>query len=81
MIKTAYLHILVSIALLAVFTLEVFANNDLKLLQKFGHRPIILLGGNTTLIGDPSKDSTRKILNQKQINRNIKSIKKVFGKI
>ena len=34
----------------------------LKLMQKHGHRPIILLGGGTTLIGDPSgKDSTRKI--------------------
>ena len=38
----------------------------LKLMQKHGHKPIILLGGGTTLIGDPSgKDSTRKILNQK----------------
>ena len=40
----------------------------LKLMQKHGHRPIILLGGGTTLIGDPSgKDNTtRKILNQKR---------------
>ncbi len=54
----------------------------LKLMQKFGHRPIVLLGGGTTLIGDPSgKDSTRKILNQKDINNNIKGIKKVFLKI
>ena len=54
----------------------------LKLMQKHGHRPIILLGGGTTLIGDPSgKDTTRKILNQKEIKRNIKSIKKVFNKI
>ena len=54
----------------------------LKLMQKFGHRPIILLGGGTTLIGDPSgKDSTRKILSQKEIKKNIKSIKKVFNKI
>ena len=38
----------------------------LRLLQKYGHRPIILLGGGTTLIGDPSgKDTTRKILNEK----------------
>ena len=38
----------------------------LKLMQKHGHQPIVLLGGGTTLIGDPSgKDSTRKILNQK----------------
>ena len=38
----------------------------LKLMQKHGHRPIVLLGGGTTLIGDPSgKDSTRKILDQR----------------
>ena len=54
----------------------------LKLMQKYGHRPIILLGGGTTLIGDPSgKDSTRKILKQTDIDNNIKSIKKVFNKI
>jgi tyrosyl-tRNA synthetase len=54
----------------------------LKLMQKYGHQPIILLGGGTTLIGDPSgKDSTRKILEQKTINNNIQSIKKVFNKI
>ena len=51
-------------------------------MQKYGHKPIVLLGGGTTLIGDPSgKDSTRKILNQKEITSNIKSIKKVFNKI
>ncbi len=54
----------------------------LKLMQKYGHRPIVLLGGGTTLIGDPSgKDSTRKILAQNEIKNNIKSIKKVFNKI
>ncbi len=54
----------------------------LKLMQKHGHRPIVLLGGGTTLIGDPSgKDSTRKILNHKEIKKNIKNIKKVFNKI
>ena len=54
----------------------------LKLMQKHGHRPIILLGGGTTLIGDPSgKDTTRKILDQKDINKNIKSIKQVFNKV
>ncbi len=54
----------------------------LRLMQKHGHKPIILLGGGTTLIGDPSgKDSTRKILNEKIIKKNIKSIKKVFNKI
>ena len=54
----------------------------LRLMQKHGHQPIVLLGGGTTLIGDPSgKDSTRKILEQDQIKKNIKSIKKVFNKI
>ena len=54
----------------------------LKLMQKHGHRPIVLLGGGTTLIGDPSgKDSTRKILKQNEIKKNILSIKKVFSKI
>ena len=54
----------------------------LKLMQKHGHQPIVLLGGGTTLIGDPSgKDSTRKIIDQKKIKNNIQSIKKVFNKI
>ncbi len=54
----------------------------LRLLQKHGHRPIVLLGGGTTLIGDPSgKDTTRKILKEKEINKNIKGIKKVFEKL
>ena len=51
----------------------------LRLLQKYGHQPIVLLGGGTTLIGDPSgKDETRKILDKKEIDRNIKSIENVF---
>jgi len=54
----------------------------LRLLQKYGHQPIVLLGGGTTLIGDPSgKDSTRKILDEKSINYNIKKIKKIFEKL
>ena len=54
----------------------------LKLMQKHGHRPIILLGGGTTLIGDPSgKDVTRKILKKEKINKNIHSIKKIFKKV
>ena len=53
----------------------------LKLMQKYGHQPIVLLGGGTTLIGDPSgKDATRKILEQSEINNNIKSIKKFLIK-
>ncbi len=54
----------------------------LKLMQKHGHQPIVLLGGGTTLIGDPSgKDSTRKILKANVIKNNIKNIKSVFNKI
>ncbi len=54
----------------------------LRLMQKHGHKPIVLLGGGTTLIGDPSgKDSTRKILHQSEIRKNIKSIKQVFNKV
>ena len=51
----------------------------LRLLQKYGHQPIVLLGGGTTLIGDPSgKDETRKILDKKLIDKNIKSIESIF---
>ena len=54
----------------------------LRLLQKYGHRPVVLLGGGTTLIGDPSgKDSTRKILDEEAINNNINKIKKIFEKL
>ena len=54
----------------------------LRLLQRYGHQPIVLLGGGTTLIGDPSgKDSTRKILKHKDIKKNIISIKKIFEKL
>ena len=51
----------------------------LRLLQKHGHRPIVLLGGGTTRIGDPSgKDKTRKILSEKEIEKNIKNIEKIL---
>ena len=54
----------------------------LKLMQKYGHRPIVLLGGGTTLIGDPSgKDTTRKMLDNEEIKKNIDGIKNVFNKI
>ena len=53
-----------------------------RLMQKYGHKPIVLLGGGTTLIGDPSgKDQTRKILKEKEINKNITNIKKIFLKL
>ena len=51
----------------------------LRLLQKYRHQPIVLLGGGTTLIGDPSgKEETRKIFSKKEIDKNIKSIEGVF---
>ena len=51
----------------------------LRLLQKHGHQPIVLLGGGTTRIGDPSgKDETRKILSEKEIENNIKNIEKIL---
>ena len=54
----------------------------LRLMKKHGHQPIVLLGGGTTLIGDPSgKDTTRKILDKEEIKNNINSIKKVFNKV
>ena len=53
----------------------------LRLLQKNGHRPIVLLGGGTTRIGDPSgKDKTRKILSEVEIENNIKNIKNILKK-
>ena len=53
----------------------------LRWLQKFGHQPIILLGGGTTKIGDPSgKDEARKVLGFNDIEENKNSIKKVFAK-
>jgi tyrosyl-tRNA synthetase len=51
----------------------------LRLLQKHGHRPIVLLGGGTTRIGDPSgKDKTRTILTEEEIEKNIKNIEKIL---
>ncbi len=51
----------------------------LRLLQNHGHQPIVLLGGGTTRIGDPSgKDKTRKILSQKEIEKNAKNIEKIL---
>ena len=48
-------------------------------LQKTGHQPIVLMGGGTTKVGDPSgRDETRRLLNDIQINENITQIKKTF---
>jgi len=53
----------------------------LKLLQNHGHQPIVLLGGGTTRIGDPSgKDKTRKILSESDIEKNSKNIEKILKK-
>jgi tyrosyl-tRNA synthetase len=48
-------------------------------LQQTGHRPIVLMGGGTTKIGDPSgKDETRQLLTDEKINANISSIRETF---
>ncbi|MBB3763707.1 tyrosine--tRNA ligase [Sphingomicrobium lutaoense] len=51
----------------------------LRRLQQAGHRPIVLMGGGTTKVGDPSgKDSSRQLLSEEAIQANIASIRKVF---
>jgi tyrosyl-tRNA synthetase len=50
-------------------------------LQQTGHRPIALMGGGTTRVGDPSgKDESRRILTDDMINENLKGIRAVFAK-
>src|SRR5512139_3890248 len=50
-------------------------------LQQSGHRPIALMGGGTTRVGDPSgKDESRKVLSEEVINENLASIRKTFSK-
>ena len=50
-------------------------------LQTTGHRPIALMGGGTTRVGDPSgKDETRRVLTDEAINENLKGIRAVFSK-
>ena len=50
-------------------------------LDYYGHKSICLIGGGTTLIGDPSgKDETRKILTKDEIDKNIDNIKQIFGR-
>jgi tyrosyl-tRNA synthetase len=54
----------------------------LRRLQQAGHRPIVLMGGGTTKVGDPSgKDEGRKLLSVDEINANIASIRRVFGRL
>ena len=53
----------------------------MRLFQKYGHTPIILIGTGTTRIGDPSgKDETRKILTENEIKNNANNLKTVFDK-
>jgi tyrosyl-tRNA synthetase len=50
-------------------------------LQQTGHRPIALMGGGTTRVGDPSgKDESRRLLTEAAINENLKGIRAVFAK-
>ena len=50
-------------------------------LQQTGHRPIALMGGGTTRVGDPSgKDESRKLLTDQAINENLKGIRAIFAK-
>src|ERR1044072_9978206 len=51
----------------------------LRRLQQTGHKPIVLMGGGTTKIGDPTgKDESRKLLSDADIEANITSIRRVF---
>ena len=53
----------------------------LRHLQNFGHNPIILVGGGTSKVGDPSlKDKSRSLLSEEDINENLQGIQKTFGK-
>ena len=53
----------------------------LRLLQRCGHKPIVLMGDGTTKIGDPSfRDDTRPLLDDTQIARNVAGIRKVFDR-
>src|SRR5919199_109115 len=51
----------------------------LRRLQQAGHKPIVLMGGGTTKVGDPSgKDESRKLLSAEEIQANIASIRRIF---
>ncbi len=52
----------------------------LRLLQRHGHKPVVLMGGGTTRIGDPSgKDESRQMLSDEQITANMAGIRRCFG--
>ncbi|MEE3106560.1 MAG: tyrosine--tRNA ligase, partial [Pseudomonadota bacterium] len=53
----------------------------LRWLQRTGHKPIVLMGGGTTKIGDPSgKDDARKLLNEDEIEANKQGIQSIFAR-
>lgn len=53
----------------------------MTIMQQYGHRPIALLGGGTTMIGDPSdRTGMRSIMTQETISKNAENFKKVFEK-
>jgi tyrosyl-tRNA synthetase len=53
----------------------------LRRLQQAGHRPVVLMGGGTTKVGDPSgKDEARRLLSEDEIAANIASIKRIFAR-
>ena len=53
----------------------------LRKLQQTGHRPVVLIGGGTTKVGDPSgKDESRKLLTDAEIAANVAGIQSAFGK-
>jgi tyrosyl-tRNA synthetase len=53
----------------------------LRRLQQSGHRPIVLMGGGTTKVGDPTgRDETRQLLSEERISENIASIREIFDR-
>ncbi|MBT3765586.1 MAG: tyrosine--tRNA ligase [Rhodospirillaceae bacterium] len=53
----------------------------LRILQQNGHKPIVLMGGGTSMVGDPSgKDESRQLLTEETINQNMAGIKQIFSK-
>ena len=54
----------------------------LRRLQQAGHKPIVLMGGGTTKVGDPSgKDEARQLLDNERIETNIASIRRAFDRL
>jgi len=53
----------------------------LRWMQKYGHKPIVLMGGGTSMIGDPSgRDTSRQLMTKETIQTNMEGIRKVFAK-